>query len=151
MIGDIAERWLLTPSPDDERDPRLVEAPRPLALFVRESPLSAGSPQVLGRFLDEASGPVTTSISLRAERIGGGKVRLAWSTDLGDTIHSFSVWRFLDGRWQGVIVGVGLEHRAFEFDFGAARSFRVVAHTSYGAVFSEIATLAAARVRTVGR
>ncbi len=150
-VGEIVERWMLTRSAETERAPRLVDAPRPLATFMRESEINAGSPQVFARFLDEAGDSVPTSISLTAERIGGGKVRLAWWTDLGDAVRDFSIWRLIGGQWQLFMVNIAPYHRVLEFDFGAAQSFRVGANTSYGAVVSEIATLPAARHRTVGR
>lgn len=81
-VPGITSRFFLTRSPEREWDPTLIAAPRPLALFQRESQIDAGSPTVLARFLDESDEPVPAEIVLTAERTASGVVRLSWATDL---------------------------------------------------------------------
>lgn len=75
------DRFVLTRTPDRESAPRLVAAPRPLALFVREGPINAGAPIAVGAFLDEATAPDTPAITLTAERIEGRQLRLTWEVE----------------------------------------------------------------------
>ncbi|MCA1732016.1 MAG: hypothetical protein LC732_00255, partial [Acidobacteria bacterium] len=150
-VSAVSERWGVGRTPEREWDAILVDAPRPVAFFLRESTLTAGSPRVFGEVLGDADGPFTPRVTLDVARIGDGKVRLSWSAEPGDAVRYFNILRLLGTQWQTAIYGVAANHRSFEHDFGAARSFKVIAETSYGPVESNVATLEAARRRAVGR
>ncbi len=134
-VPGITSRFVLTRSPEREWDPTLIAAPRPLALFQRESQIDAGSPAVLARFLDEADEPVPAEIVLTAERVGSGVVRLSWATDLPG-ITGFWVQAF-DSAWRSM-KNVGPSIRSIDIAAATATGFRVVAMTTDESVMSNV-------------
>ncbi len=156
-IAAIRERPVLAASEDAEWDARAVDAPRPLALFLRESPRTAGSPEVVVRFLDESPAPTIVNLNLTATRLSGGDMRLDWTTNL-DEVSYFVVSVFQknfsggDG-WYGVGNLVPSVRHFFLTPGMMSYATRIVvtAGTPSGLIQSNVFKLVSPRRRTVAR
>ncbi len=149
-VTEVRERHALVRSPHREWNPVLVEARRPLALFLRESQITAGSPQLFGRFLDESE-LLSTELVLRASRIDALHVRLSWSTAIDDVRH-VQVQRF-DRYWKWVTMVTDPSTRFVDVDLpeGNAARFRIIIGSPSGPIESNVVDIPGARRRTVLR
>jgi hypothetical protein len=149
-IKNALGRSALTATSDSEWDPRAVHAPRPLAFFQRESQLSAGSPEVLGRFLDEASDPLATNLVLTAARAGRSAIAVSWTTDLEDAT-GFTIAALYGSEWRGV-GSVAPAARTFEFmPHSGVTHVKITASSPSGAIESNVVEVPGQRQRTVTR
>lgn len=151
-IGQIRERYVLAASSEPEWDARAIDAPRPLALFLRERQQTPGAPEVVGRFFDESPAPEDGTLVLSATRLPGGDVRLDWTTDLEDvTGFAWSILR--RGEW----AGSGLIEPSVRHAFLTPGTMTDVTHivlgavTPSGTVFSNVISLLEPRKRLVTR
>jgi hypothetical protein len=147
-LRDVVTRFIMR-SVERETDPQFVDAPRPLAFVTRESPLSSGSPAVIGRFLDESTEAVTESIELTATRLPNRTVHLSWTTDI-NILSSFVLWGRFDGTWY-VIETLSPHERVHQRPESRATAYRITSNTPAGVFESNVVTLEAMRRRAVGR
>lgn len=151
-IRDVSERRAIAATPEREWNPLLVAAPRPLAFFLRESQISAGSPTVLGQFLDETE-IVPTTITATATRLDDATVRLTWTSDVPG-VTQFRIHRF-DDRYDFVLerTFLGPSSRSVDIALPAGRAGRFVvrAYSASGPVESNVVVVPGNRTRYVTR
>jgi hypothetical protein len=156
LIADIRERSAVAASADAEWDPQAIESPRPLVMFLRETPHAPGSPEVVGRFLDESAPADRMELSLTATR-AGGEVRLDWATN-AEEISAFTILLFRqnyyggDGWYIGGSAAPTARHFSLEPGMMKYATRAVVtAATPSGAIRSNEVEIESARRRTVAR
>ncbi|HVR42852.1 MAG TPA: hypothetical protein VMS56_05345 [Thermoanaerobaculia bacterium] len=81
-----------------ETNPSLIDAPRPILLFVREDPELDGAPRARARFLDETDGP-DLSLTLTIEKTAPAEVRLEWNAPPPDTFAIDLERQTASGSW----------------------------------------------------
>jgi hypothetical protein len=147
-VRDVERRYIMR-SMERESDPHLIGATRPLAFVVRESQLTAGSPAVIGRFLDESTEPVSEAIELTVTRLPSRTVHFSWTTEI-DIVSSFVLWGLFDGQWS-VIYTLSSDQRVHQRLESGATAYRITANTPAGAFESNVVTMEPTRRRVVGR
>ncbi len=147
-VREVERRYIMR-SVERESDPQLVAAPRPLALVVRESQLTAGSPAVVGRFLDESTEPLSAAIELTVTRLPHREVHFSWTTEI-DIVSGFVLWGLFDGKWS-VIYTLSPDQRVHQRLERGATAYRITASTPAGVFESNVVTMDPMRRRVVGR
>ncbi len=138
-VREVATRYTLTRTPEREWDPQLVGAQRPLAFVVRESQITAGSPGVIGRFLDEATEPISTDLDLSVRRLPDRVLEFSWTTDI-DVVSRFVLWGRYGAAWK-MLGGLAPNARIYQITETGATAYRLSATTPSGAVESNVIEL----------